>query len=59
MALKEVIQGDGITGAEVRVPAQPHLKLGPVHQTLQVVNVGLLKLRDVIVVQVNFLQVIG
>ena len=48
-----------MTVTAVRVVAQPQPEVGPVDQTVEVVDVGLLELRDVVLVQVELLQVRG
>ena len=57
--LDEVEERSGVTAAAVRVVAQPQPQVGPVDQTVEVVDVGLLELRDVVLVQVELLQVRG
>ena len=57
--LDEVEERSGVTTAAVRVVSQPQSEVGPVHQTVQVVDVGLLELRDLVLVQVELLQVGG
>ena len=57
--LDEVEERSRVTVTAVRVVAQPQPQVGPVDQTVEVVDVGLLELGDVVLVQVELLQVPG